>query len=69
MNGTDALLYALKASRLERQLADLLMTSACAVAWTYDEDEPHEAAQELNRTLGEAYVAAVRFREERVERW
>ena len=69
MDPIEGLMFALKAGKIERQLAELLTASACAVAWTYDEDEPSEAAIELNRALGAAYCAAVRFAEERVERW
>lgn len=69
MDPRDALLAALKASRLERQLAELLTTSACAVAWALDEGEPVDAIAELNRRLGDAYAAAVVFKEERVARW
>jgi hypothetical protein len=69
MNGIDGLLFALKAKKIEGQLAELLTTSACVVAWTYDEDEPGEAAHALNAALADAYCAAVRFSEERIERW
>lgn len=65
----DRLLSALKASRIERQLANLLTASACATAWALETGEPHEAAVALNEALADAYAAAVAFREERVRRW
>lgn len=69
MDPRDALLAALKASKIERQLGELLMASACAVPYLIEEGEPHELASALNETLAVAYAAAVAFKEERVARW
>lgn len=69
MDPRDALLTALKAAKIERQLAELLTVSLLAIPYLDEEGEPVDAAVDLNRKLGEAYVAAVTFREERVTRW
>lgn len=69
MDGKEALLAALKAGKIERQLAELLHASACAVPYLIEHGEPHEAALELNEAIADAYVAAVAFKEERIRRW